>query len=256
MTSRSEIQWTEHTWNPQSGCSRVSSGCLNCYALMHAHRLSGNPNAKISSAYDGSTVRHKSGQLDWTGQIQLLPDRLDDPLQIAKPSLFFVNSMTDLFHEAVPDAWIQRVFGVMAAAHWHTFQVLTKRGSRLRSLGPDLSWAPNIWMGVSVESEAHIARIDDLRATDASIKFLSLEPLLTALPNLDLNGIAWVIVGGESGPGARPIDPAWVRDLRDQCTASEVPFFFKQWGGIRKKATGRILDGRTWDELPRRKEQR
>ena len=166
--------------------------------------------------------------------------------------MIFVNSMSDLFHENIELEFLERVFDVMRRAHWHTFQILTKRSSRLRSLSSQLTWTPNIWMGVSVEDATYVDRIDDLRATAAHVRFLSLEPLLGPLPDLDLDCIHWVIVGGESGPGARAMDPEWVRDLRDQCSRGQVPFFFKQWGGVQKKRTGRVLDGRTWDEFPPR----
>ena len=175
---------------------------------------------------------------------------LELPLKWKKPQTIFVNSMSDLFHKKVPLAYIHRVFDVMAQAHWHRFQVLTKRADRLRELSSKLEWAPNIWMGVSVESESYRGRIDDLRSTDALVKFLSVEPLLGPLHNLNLDGIDWVIVGGESGPKARPMDPAWVTDVRDQCRDARVPFFFKQWGGKKKKKAGRTLEGRTWDEMP------
>jgi protein gp37 len=181
----------------------------------------------------------------------LQPAMLAAPLSWKKPQTIFVNSMSDLFHADVPVEYIQLVFDVMRRARWHRFQVLTKRSGRLAELDPKLGWAGNIWMGVSVESDAYRSRIDDLRATHAAIRFLSLEPLLGPLENLDLGGIDWVIVGGESGPGARPMNPGWVIDLRDQCRASGVPFFFKQWGGWNKKKAGRTLEGRLWDEMPR-----
>jgi protein gp37 len=186
-------------------------------------------------------------------ELALHPHMLSVPLSWTRPRTIFVNSMSDIFHEDVPLDFIQRVFDVMRQAHWHRFQVLTKRSERLESLSSKLQWAPNVWMGVSVESAQHTRRIDHLRNTGAITKFLSLEPLLSALPQLNLRGIDWVIVGGESGPGARPMDVTWVTDLRDQCLAAEVAFFFKQWGGTNKKRTGRVLEGRTWDEMPRRK---
>jgi protein gp37 len=230
----SSIEWTEATWNPVTGCNKVSPGCKHCYAETMAARLKamGQPNYANGFA------------------LTLQPHMLERPLTWRKPQTIFVNSMSDLFHDDVPLAYIRRVFDVMARAHWHRFQVLTKRAERLAALSPELTWPPNVWMGVSVESDKYRARIDDLRRAGAHTKFLSLEPLLGPLPDLDLSGIHWVIVGGESGAGARPMDPAWARDLRDQCQRAAVPFFFKQWGGPIKKKTGRLLDGRTWDELP------
>jgi protein gp37 len=181
---------------------------------------------------------------------------LELPLQWKKPQTIFVNSMSDLFHKDVPLAYIQRVFDVMRRAHWHRFQVLTKRGDRLAEVNSEIPWPENVWMGVSVEHADFVDRIDDLRSTGAHVKFLSLEPLLGPLARLDLRGIDWVIVGGESGPRARPIDPAWVTDIRDQCSRARVAFFFKQWGGKNKKRAGRVLDGRTWDEMPKPKASR
>jgi protein gp37 len=183
-------------------------------------------------------------------ELTLQPHMLDLPLRWKKPRTIFVNSMSDLFHEAVPLTYVQQVFDVIRRAHWHRFQILTKRSSRLVDADSQLSWSPNVWMGVSVENEAYRYRIDELRRTRAPIKFLSLEPLLGALPKLDLGGIDWMIVGGESGPRARPVDPAWVIDLRNQCRRAGIPFFFKQWGGPRKKHAGRVLEGRTWEEMP------
>ena len=234
MALGSGIEWTESTWNPVTGCNKISPGCKYCYAERMAERLQamGQPNYK-----DGF-------------KLTLQPQMLELPLQWKKPQTIFVNSMSDLFHKDVPLEYIQRVFDVMRRAHWHRFQVLTKRADRLAELSPEIAWPENVWMGVSVESERYVPRIDALRTTGARVKFLSLEPLLGPLPGLDLRGIDWVIVGGESGPHAREMDPAWVRDLRAQCEQAGVAFFFKQWGGPNKKRTGRELDGRTWDELP------
>lgn len=236
MAQGSGIEWTEATWNPVTGCTKVSPGCKHCYAERMAARLQamGQPNYARGFA------------------VTLQPHMLELPLRWKKPQTVFVNSMSDLFHESVPLTYVRKVFEVMARAHWHRFQVLTKRADRLAALAPELEWAPNIWMGVSVESDRYRTRIERLRTTEARIKFLSLEPLLGPLHDLDLGGIDWVIVGGESGPGARPVDPTWVVDLRDQCRAARVPFFFKQWGGPNKKKTGRLLEGRTWDEMPRK----
>lgn len=234
MANNSRIEWTESTWNPITGCTKVSPGCKHCYAERMALRLQAMGQPNYANGF----------------KLTLHEDALHLPLTWKKPRVIFVNSMSDLFHKDVPVAFVQRVFQVMKQAHWHQFQVLTKRAERLRELDPLLEWQPNIWMGVSVETAKYVQRIDALRTTGAAIKFLSLEPLLGPLPSLNLQGIDWVIVGGESGPGARPIQPAWVRDIRDQCVAADVPFFFKQWGGVNKKRAGRLLDGRVWDEMP------
>ena len=235
MAISSDIEWTQSTWNPLTGCTKVSPGCKYCYAERMAKRLQamGSPNYR-----DGFALR-------------MHPHALSLPLQWKKPQTIFVNSMSDLFHAEVPVEYIQQVFQVMAQAHWHRFQVLTKRADRLAAVAPHLVWPANVWMGVSVENADYTGRIDDLRTVPASIRFLSLEPLLGALPNLSLKGIDWVIVGGESGPKARPMEAEWVRDIRDQCITKHAPFFFKQWGGRNKKKAGRMLDGRTWDEMPR-----
>ncbi|MCK4376047.1 MAG: phage Gp37/Gp68 family protein [Candidatus Brocadiae bacterium] len=234
MGAKSAIEWTDATWNPVTGCTKVSAGCQNCYAERMALRLQamGNPNYR-----DGFKVRTHEHAL-------LLP------LKWKKPRTIFVNSMSDLFHEEIPGRFIARAFDVMQRARQHTFQVLTKRTATLRSLSPQLPWPDNIWMGVSVETADYLYRIDDLRETAARVKFVSFEPLLAAIPEIDFAGIDWAIVGGESGPKARPMGTAWVRNIRDQCLASGVPFFFKQWGGSNRKKTGRLLDGRTWDEMP------
>jgi protein gp37 len=234
MGVNSAIEWTEATWNPVTGCTKISPGCRHCYAERLAKRLQAMGQPRYARGF----------------RVTLHPDLLDLPFRWQTPRRIFVNSMSDLFHEAVPDAFVQRVFARMGQADWHCFQILTKRAERLAALSPQLSWRPHIWMGVSVESTRYVSRIDALRQTGACVKFLSLEPLLGPLPHLDLWGINWVIVGGESGPGARPMDPAWVVDLRDQCQRAGVPFFFKQWGGVHKKRMGRMLEGRTWDEMP------
>ena len=218
--------------------------------------MAGNPNKAMQAAYQGLVVG-TPGNLDWNGTVRTLPDRLDEPLHWRKPRRVFVNSLSDLFHKDMPEEFIAQVFGTMVKAHWHQFQVLTKRSSRLRALSAALPWPDNVWMGVSVENDQYLFRADDLRATGAKVKFLSLEPLLGPLPNLNLAGIDWVIVGGESGPKARRMKAEWARDIRDQCVAAGVPFFFKQFGcydetGVRvgKKKSGRLLDGRQWDEMP------
>jgi protein gp37 len=235
MASNSAIEWTEATWNPVTGCTKVSAGCANCYAERMARRLQamGQPNYA-----DGFAVRTHEHMLGL-------------PLTWKRPQTVFVNSMSDLFHEAVPFEFIERVFDVMRSADRHTFQVLTKRSGRLRELAPFLDWPDNVWMGVSVEDARVLRRVGDLRASvGPALKFLSLEPLLGPLPGLTLDGIDWVIAGGESGPGARTLEPAWARDVRDACACAHVPFFFKQWGGTRKKRAGRTLDNRIWDQLP------
>jgi protein gp37 len=230
----SKIEWTNATWNPLTGCTKISPGCKHCYAERMSKRLQAMGNRNYANGFSLTLHEHM----------------LDMPFSWRKPKRIFVNSMSDLFQDEVPLSFIQAVFAVMRKASQHQFQVLTKRGERLLELNKKLKWAPNIWMGVSVESKKYAFRIDLLRATDAHVKFLSLEPLLGPLQNLELSGIDWVIVGGESGPKARPMDPVWVREIRDQCRAAEVAFFFKQWGGTRKSWTGRELDGRTWNEYP------
>lgn len=256
MSSNSKIEWTERTWNPVAGCFKVSQGCKHCYAIRNVHRMAGNPNPAIREAYRGLT-ENIAGSLNWTGVVRALPDRLMQPLSWKKPSKVFVNSLSDLFHKDLPVQDIKRIFEVMNRARQHSFQILTKRSENLVRLSPELTWSENIWMGVSVEDGTTRNRVVDLRNTGAKVKFLSLEPLLGPLPDLDLSGIDWVIVGGESGTNARRMSPEWARDLRDQCVKAGVPFFFKQWGehdefGVRvgKKKAGRILDGRTWDEMP------
>lgn len=242
MTTVSRIEWTEQTWNPMVGCTKISPGCKHCYAESMAHRLQ----AMGTPGYEqGFTLR-------------LLPDRLDDPLKRKKATVYFVNSMSDLFHESAPDEYINRVFEVMAQAHWHTFQVLTKRADRLASFFKGRDLPPNIWLGVSVEDKKYgVPRIDYLRQVPAHIRFLSVEPLLEDVGKLDLTDIHWVIVGGESGPKARPMQQSWVENIRRQCQKADVAFFFKQWGGWgadgvkrAKKQNGRHLNGRTWDEMP------
>ena len=230
----SSIEWTESTWNPLTGCAKISPGCQHCYAERMARRLQAMGHPHYVNGF----------------RLTLHERALELPLRWRKPQTIFVNSMSDLFHQDVPLEFIQRVFDVMRRAHWHRFQVLTKRAERLVELDSRLAWAGNIWMGVSVENQHYVSRIDCLRKTDAAIKFLSLEPLLGPLPNLNLQSIDWVIVGGESGPGARPVQESWVLDIRDQCRQAGVPFFFKQWGGVYKKKAGRELQGRIWDEMP------
>ena len=234
MAFNSSIEWTESTWNPVTGCTKTSPGCLHCYAERMAQRLNamGQPNYK-----DGFKVA-------------MHPHVLELPLHWRKPQTIFVNSMSDLFHKEVGTAFILSVFDVMNRARWHTFQILTKRAERLSELNAQLPWADNIWMGVSVENEQYKHRIDWLKETNARVKFISFEPLIGSVGKIDLRGIDWAITGGESGPGARPMSPHWVIEIRNQCVAQKVPFFFKQWGGVQKKKAGRLLEGRVWDEMP------
>src|ERR1700735_1537623 len=234
MADTSHIEWTDATWNPVTGCTKISPGCKHCYAERLAGRLQLMGQANYRNGF----------------KLTLQPHMLEVPLRWKSPRRIFVNSMSDLFHEDVPTGYVKRVFDVMVRAHWHQFQVLTKRAERLRELNRELPWPANVWQGVSVESERYLDRVDDPRRTNAAVKFLSLEPLLEALPSLDLRGIDWVIVGGESGPGARPIDESWVISIRERCKRAGVAFFFKQWGGVQKSKTGRTLEGRTWDEMP------
>lgn len=233
--SKSSIEWTEATWNPVTGCNKISPGCKNCYAEKMAKRLKAMGQRNYRNGF----------------RLTLQPHMLELPLKWKKPQTIFVNSMSDIFHEDVPLEYIKRVFDVMAKASWHRFQVLTKRADRLEEASASLKWTPNIWMGVSVESEKYTHRIDHLRRTNAQIKFLSIEPLLGPLRDLDLKNIDWAIVGGESGVGARPMKVEWVTDIQRQCNKAGVAFFFKQWGGVQKKRNGRELEGRTWDEMPR-----
>jgi protein gp37 len=234
MGANSSIEWTESTWNPVTGCTKVSPGCKHCYAQRIADRLQAMGQRNYRNGF----------------KLTLQPHMLNLPLHWRKPQRIFVNSMSDLFHKDVPVSYLLQVFDVMRLAYWHKFQVLTKRSDNLTELDPLIVWPANVWMGVSVEDEEYTWRIQDLRKTGARTKFLSIEPLLGPLIGLDLSGIDWVIVGGESGPGARPIQRKWVVDIRRQCRQAGVPFFFKQWGGVNKKRTGRHLDGRTYDEMP------
>jgi protein gp37 len=233
--AKSAIEWTQSTWNPVTGCSKVSPGCKHCYAERMAKRLQAMGQPNYSKGF----------------RVALHPEMLEHPLSWKKPQTIFVNSMSDLFHEDVSQDFLARVFDVMARASWHTFQVLTKRAERLEEVAPTLQWPRNVWMGVSVESPNYLHRLNHLRNVPAAVRFVSFEPLLEALGVIDLKGVDWAIVGGESGPGARPIERAWVVDIRTQCRAARVPFFFKQWGGTNKKLAGRLLDERTWDDLPR-----
>jgi len=243
MAKRTSIEWTEVTWNPTTGCDRISAGCDNCYALALAKRL----RAMGADKYQNDGDPRTSGPgFDLT----LHPAVLRQPYHWRTPRLVFVNSMSDLFHARVPLDFVRAVFKVIEETPQHTYQILTKRSARLRKIADRLHWPDNLWMGVSVENSDVLYRVDDLRATPARVRFLSCEPLLGPLPALELAGIDWVIAGGESGPGHRPLDPAWVGMLRDRCVAAGVPFFFKQWGGRTPKEGGRELDGRLWDEMP------
>lgn len=238
MANGTAIEWTDATWNPVTGCTKISAGCDRCYAERLSERFRGTPGHPFESGFD----------------LTLRPERLDQPLRWRTPRMIFVNSMSDLFHKEVPTKFIARVFDTMEQADWHVFQVLTKRSSLMRDFlrkrysgqrGPQ-----HMWFGVSVEDGSRKSRIKHLRETPAGIRFLSIEPLIGPMGRLDLTGIDWVIVGGESGPGARPMKPQWVREVRDQCLESGTPFFFKQWGGIRPKSGGRELDGREWSQYP------
>jgi len=234
MANTSKIEWTEATWNPVTGCSKVSLGCQNCYAERIAKRLQKMGNKRYVHGFKVTTH----------------PELLVKPLEWRKPRLVFVNSMSDLFHSDVPISFIDKTISTIANAPQHTFQILTKRSDRLKKLCDRICWPQNLWVGVTVESCNYLDRIDDLLSIPAPVKFLSLEPLLGPIPKLPLKGIHWVITGGESGPGARPMVAGWVREIRDQCLKKSVPFFFKQWGGLNKKASGRVLDGKIWDEMP------
>ncbi|MGB8951220.1 MAG: phage Gp37/Gp68 family protein [Candidatus Aminicenantales bacterium] len=234
MAFSSTIEWTEATWNPVTGCSKISAGCTNCYAERMARRLKAMGLPHYSRGFE--VAIHK--------------EALSLPFRWRRPKMIFVNSMSDLFHEKIPDDFISRVFDVMNRASWHRFQILTKRSGRLSQMSPILPWADNIWMGVTVEDQRCAFRIDHLRNTSAKIRFLSMEPLLGPITHLDLTGVHWVIVGGESGPRARPLNSEWVMDIKAKCKESKIPFFFKQWGGVNKKKRGRLLDGRLWNEMP------
>jgi protein gp37 len=233
--ANSKIEWTESTWNPVTGCTKISAGCKNCYAERMAKRLCAMGQANYANGFE----------------LTMHPHVLEYPLGWKKPQVIFVNSMSDLFHEDVPLDYIRQIFDVMTRANWHTFQILTKRSERLAELAPLLNWPENVWMGVTVENADCAFRIDDLRDVPSAVRFLSMEPLLSAVEDINLDNIDWVIVGGESGPGSRPIEKQWVRDIRKQCKNADVPFFFKQWGGVNKKKTGRLLDGRIYDAMPR-----
>lgn len=234
MSDRSAIEWTDATWNPVRGCTKVSPGCKHCYAEAFAERFRGVPGHPFEQGFD----------------LRLIHRALDLPLRWKGGRRIFVNSMSDLFHEDVPNEYVNRVFDVIRRAHQHQFQILTKRSERLLEVASAIDLPQNVWVGVSVENQEYTPRIADLRKVKAVVRFLSIEPLLGPIENLELSGIHWVIVGGESGHHARLMDPAWVRSVRDQCAQACVPFFFKQWGGKRKHLTGRTLDGRTWDEMP------
>jgi protein gp37 len=234
MRGKSHIEWTESTWNPVTGCTKVSAGCKHCYAERMANRLRAMGNPRYANGF----------------AVTLHPDLIDAPRSWRTPRLIFVNSMSDLFHSDVPLDFIQRVFKTMRECPQHTFQILTKRASRVRELAKQIDWPPNVWMGVSVENAATLPRVDDLRKVPAAVRFLSCEPLIGSLATIDLRDIHWLIVGGESGPGARPMEIEWVREIYRACRKQKVPFFFKQWGGVRKDLTGRLLGGKTYNEMP------
>jgi protein gp37 len=234
MADRSAIEWTQATWNPVTGCDKVSPGCAHCYAETFAERFRGVPGHPYGQGFD----------------LKLWEDRLELPMSWRRPRVIFVNSMSDLFHEGIPDTYVNAVFDVMTRAHWHQFQILTKRHERLAALAPRLPWPSNVWMGVSIENRRFVHRADYLRRVPAAVRFISAEPLLGPLEGLDLSGIHWLIAGGESGFRHRTARPEWVLQLRDQCLDQKVPFFFKQWGGRYSKAGGRLLDGREWSQMP------
>lgn len=234
MADRSAIEWTEATWNPVTGCTQVSPGCAHCYAKTFAERWRGVPGHPYEQGFE----------------LKLWPERLDQPLRWRRPRTIFVNSMSDLFHEEIPDVFVEEVFRVMGEADWHVFQILTKRHERLLELCDRLPWPPNVWMGVSIENRRFVHRADYLRQVPAAVRFISAEPLLGPLKDLNLGGVDWLIAGGESGPGHRPVREEWLIELRDRCSEEDVAFFFKQWGGVRPKSGGRLLEGRNWDEMP------
>lgn len=234
MAINSKIEWTENTWNPVTGCSKISEGCQHCYAERLAIRLQAMGNPKYNNGF----------------HVTLHPESLEDPMKWKKPSMIFVNSMSDLFHKDVPYEYIHQVFDVMNAATQHTFQILTKRADRLQEIASSLQWSRNIWMGVSVENDKQKERIDSLRTVPASVRFISFEPLISPVGNMNLAEIHWAIVGGESGPMARPMQEDWVLEIKEQCSQQNVLFYFKQWGGTRKKTRGRVLMGKTWDDMP------
>jgi protein gp37 len=236
MANHSEIEWTESTWNPVTGCTKISPGCRHCYAERMARRLQAVGNPNYTNGFKLTWHEHTLGI----------------PFHWKKPRMVFVNSMSDLFHPDVPLDFIQNVFDVMRRASWHTYQVLTKRSERLCELSQSIDWPVNVWMGVSIENRDYVFRAEHLRQTDAHVKFLSLEPLLGPLPDVNLENIDWVIVGGESGPGARPMKKEWVIDIKNNCQSTGTPFFFKQWGGFHRKRSGRTLQGRTWNQMPAR----
>ena len=234
MAQTSKIEWTESSWNPVTGCTKISAGCRYCYAERLAHRLQ-----KMGQR------RYINGFL-----VTLHPDLISIPLRWKKPKLIFVNSMSDLFHEKIPDNFIIKIFETMRLAHWHTFQILTKRAARLSRLSPILDWPDNVWMGVTVESEKEIFRLKELQKVPAAVRFVSMEPLLGSIPDSPYKNIDWVIVGGESGPKARPMGREWAIQIRNRCHQNNIPFFFKQWGGFRKKENGSLLEGKYYNEYP------
>jgi len=238
--ARTTIEWTTSTWNPVTGCTKTSAGCQHCYAERLANRLMRMGNPSYAAGF----------------QVRLHERLLNLPFMWRTPQTVFVNSMSDLFHPEVPVSFINRVFATMRSADWHQYQILTKRSERVAELSPRLDWAPNIWMGVSIENQDYVFRAEHLRHINAAVKFLSIEPLIGPISDLNLTGIDWVIVGGESGPGARTMKPEWARSIRDACQNAGVPFFFKQWGGVNKKKNGRLLDNRTWNEMPHGTEAR
>jgi len=255
MATGSSIEWTESTWNPVAGCTKVSSGCAHCYAERMAKRLAAIATASKTAGRDPGRAENYLHVINnagrWNDRVYLDDGALIDPYQWKAPRIVFVNSMSDLFHDDVPFEFIQRVFKAMNDNTHHTFQILTKRPERAADLSKFLDWTPNIWMGTSVENNEVTQRVHDLKKIEAAVRFLSVEPLLGPIPQLPVKSIHWVIVGGESGPGARPMQKDWVIQIRNRCQRYNIPFFFKQWGGINKKKAGRLLEGKTWDEMPK-----
>ncbi len=232
--TKTKIEWTESSWNPITGCSKISDGCLNCYAEKMAKRLQAMGIKGYKNGFDVTLQYHQ----------------LEKPLKIKKPQMIFVNSMSDIFHEKVPDNYILEIFEIMNKAYWHTFQVLTKRPERLEKLKDKINWTNNIWLGATIESNKYIDRANYIKNTNAKIKFISFEPLIDSVKDINLDGIDWVIVGGESGSGARIIKKEWIYEIKEKCERLNIPFFFKQWGGTNKKKSGRMLDGKIYDEIP------
>ncbi len=232
--TKTKIEWTQSSWNPVTGCTKISDGCLHCYAEKMAKRLQAMGTKGYEKGFEVTLQYHQ----------------LQKPLKLKKPQMIFVNSMSDIFHSKIPDDYILKIFEVMNKAYWHTFQVLTKRPERLKRLKDKIKWSDNIWLGVTIESNKYVKRVNYIKETDAKIKFISFEPLIDSVGDIDLNGIDWTIVGGESGHGARVIKKEWIYEIKRKCESLNIPFFFKQWGGTNKKKNGRLLDGEIYDDMP------